>query len=911
MQRGALFELLSQTPESVWLVTPNVRLARELGREHDALQLADGLDRWATPRIVSFATLVAELFDSIAHSPTASGVRYPLSVPQEQALWERALSESEHVLLAPAAAARLAAEGWRLSHQWHIHRKLRAYSVGADATGIDCQAFVQWARAYEKSVEAMGSTDLARLPDNVEQQLRKGKGRLPARMVLAGFAETNPQQRGVFDALAARGVLIDTLDARAATATPVTVAALDTHDEIARIADWVSARLRANPQARVGVVVPDLATHKRAIGRALDAVLTPDRLLVSAATRPYNISLGDPLSMQPIVAAQLRLLRLVASDIPFADVSALIRSPFIVGGLVERDARHRLDAAVRRVIGTSVSLQRLMAVVAACSEREAGSTFPQFAEMLSRMLQFKRLRFEGRLRPSEWAARIAELMQIAGIPAGSVSRPLDSAEFQALARWRELLAELASLDRVLPRMRPDRAVEQCKHLADQTIFQPESADAPVQILGVLESNGLVFDHLWVAGLTDAAWPPAAHPHPLLPTELQRTAGMPGASASGELARARRVIDEWSHSAGELVLSHATRDGDRVLAASSVITSFKSMHAQVPRAARLLDAMRAAPLERTQDALAPAWIAGSALPAGAAVLQDQAACPFRAYGRHRLGARALEPPHIAFDARARGSLVHSVLAQFWSGLADRTRAVLASLSAEQRRNRLLQAANEAVQLQLRRSARAVSTALAGLEVERLVRVVDEWIEHELASRHADFRAIAIEDKRAITIGVLALNVQLDRVDEADDGARLIVDYKTGKKAGTPRWFGERPDEPQLPLYLIAAEPGARGIAFARVRAGEPRLVACTDGSITLPLDNRRAEIAGLDWDELTAGWRRVLLSLANAFARGEADVSPKRGKQTCDECDLHTLCRIAERGDVERLAAHVSIDDDDD
>ncbi|HYM48905.1 MAG TPA: hypothetical protein VES91_10530, partial [Burkholderiaceae bacterium] len=314
MQRDALFVLLNRSPDAVWVVTPNLRLARELAREYDASQLGQGLDRWTTPRVVPFSTLIAELFDSIVHAPPAGSARFPLSSAQERVLWQRAVDEADHALLAPAAGAQLASDAWRLSYEWRIHRRLHAYP-----TGVDGQAFMQWARAYEASTEALGATDLARLPDRIEPSLQQGQGKLPERLILAGFAEPNPQQRGVFDALAARGVLIESLAAPVTVTTPVRVVAFDAHDEIVRIADWVSARLRTHPQARIGVVAPNLAAHKSALARALDAVLTPDRLLMpsDAGVRPYNISLGDPLALQPIVAAQLRLLRLSAGEIPF------------------------------------------------------------------------------------------------------------------------------------------------------------------------------------------------------------------------------------------------------------------------------------------------------------------------------------------------------------------------------------------------------------------------------------------------------------------------------------------------------------------------------------------------------------------------------------------------------------------
>ena len=63
---------------------------------------------------------------------------------------------------------------------------------------------------------------------------------------------------------------------------------------------------------------------------------------------------------------------------------------------------------------------------------------------------------------------------------------------------------------------------------------------PIQILGPLESAQLEFDHLWVLGLTDEAWPRIPRPNPLLPIELQRSRGLPRSSADWELGFARRM-----------------------------------------------------------------------------------------------------------------------------------------------------------------------------------------------------------------------------------------------------------------------------------------------------------------------------------------------------------------------------------
>ena len=203
-----------------------------------------------------------------------------------------------------------------------------------------------------------------------------------------------------------------------------------------------------------------------------------------------------------------------------------------------------------------------------------------------------------------------------------------------------MLGEFAALDRTVGRLAAVSAVGKLERIARETIFQPEGGTPPVQVLGVLEANALTFDHVWIMGLTADTWPPPSKPNPLLPIELQRTAGMPGAGAAAELQRARQQLQRLLQSAPEVIVSHATIDADRKLAPSPLIASFEQWKAP-PRAARLIDAMAAAALTSSRDAEAPPWRPLMPLRGGAAVLQNQAACPFRAFAVHRLNARAIE------------------------------------------------------------------------------------------------------------------------------------------------------------------------------------------------------------------------------------------------------------------------------
>lgn len=412
----------------------------------------------------------------------------------------------------------------------------------------------------------------------------------------------------------------------------------------------------------------------------------------------------------------------------------------------------------------------------------------------------------------------------------------------------------------------------------ETLFQPESTDAPVQVLGLLESVGLEFDALWVCGLTDDAWPLRSRPNPFLPLGLQRMAGIPESSAEGSLELDRRLTAGWRGAAQEVVFSWPRRIEDRDLAPSPLILSVEEKAPAVPAYASWRDLIFAARrVEALDDAQAPP-VAARAFGGGTRVLTDQSACPFRAFARWRLGAQRLESPEKGPDALERGTLLHALMAGIW-----REAKTLAGL-------------NESV---IARSAKAAVAELslegrfAELEVQRLVKLANDWLVIE--RERAPFEVVHVEQKRSLRVAGLEFSGRIDRMDRLTEGemrgTHVLIDYKTGSRVTSKDWEGPRPDDPQLPIYAVTAEEEVSALAFAKLRAGELKFSGFSRARDQLP-DLKQAK----SWDGLVDGWKSDLESLAGGFASGEAAVDPKyrRNLKTCQNCDLHPLCRVHEK-----------------
>src|SRR5216683_310098 len=551
-----LFQRLAEGHAArITVVTPNRRLAQALTGEFDAFQIGKGLTVWEAPDVLPFGAFVERLWEDAFYSELGDKLPLLLTPAQEQQLWEQILEGSD-LLILPQAAAQCR-EGWRLLHQWRVE---------AGRGNEDHSAFSEWAKQYQK--ETLGDIDSARLPDLVAGLLDKLTK--PKLLVAYGFDLVPPQTAEFL-----RHFEFVEVKPEAVQGSSLRTSFASAKEELETAARWARARLEEG-RARIGVVVPQLAQRRKEVVRVFSRVMRPGHHLPGAAKAPlpFNVSLGEPLSNYPLVDMALLLLEFSNTGIPFEKASRLIRSPFLAGAESEMARRATLDVRLRRNLEATVALPKLIAFAEPC---------PLLRQALEKV--FALAGEAGEKTPSELVRHFSALLEAAGFQG---ERALDSEEFKTRAKWHEVLGEFARLDRISKSMKERKALEILKKLCTDTLFQPESADAPIQVLGILESAGLRFDCLWVSGLTDEAWPLAARPNPFIPIALQKKAGIPQASAEGSLALDRRITEEWASSAEEVVFSWPEKEEDRDLAPSPLILSFKKASLSVPDYPRYRD-----------------------------------------------------------------------------------------------------------------------------------------------------------------------------------------------------------------------------------------------------------------------------------------------------------------------------------
>ena len=874
------------------LITANNRLAHYLRYRYAQAQIHAGASAWETPDILPWPAWLQRHWEICSFNRAGKLLLEPV---QELALWQQIISRSRYAdrLLQPSTVARRAAEAWSLVRQYQLALFPSDVFVGEDAF-----AFKTWAGEFENECGGRGWLDNASLPDALMQYINERAGAFEQNIALLGFEALTPQQAALFQALAAAGAVIHTVPAAERNASLDIRGCADAGAEITAAAIWARDCLENNPEASIGVVVPNLNALRGKILSRFEDVLFPGALVNAKETgkRPFSLSLGRPLSAYPLIDVIFALLALGDEPVALTDLSVLLRTPFIPGAEEEKLQRAVLDSKLRSHGETGLDLKTVFYIAGvsmAQAERPA-----QFLQLLKQAQAFRE-NLPGKQTPGQWAKHFSELLKICGWPGGR--RP-DSNEYQCIQTWQKALARFASLQMVTPVMGYTTAASQLNRIAGELHFQPESEETPIQILGMEGSAGMGFEYLWIMGLHEENWPPPAQPNPFIPVALQKRFQLPGASADAALAQAQRLLTGLVNSATRVVLSFPQNENERLLRPSPLLKGLAKItdvsdKRETPDYLEQIFSSRE--LESFTDEKAPPLNAGEVSSGGAALFRDHAACHFRAFARHRLHAETLDQADIGLDARERGSLLHRVMQELWLKLASLEN--LLSQDDKQLEAIIAAVVDETLKVQQRKHPRVFTERFTLLEVARLKCILRDWLRIE--RERAPFTVLATEQAQTITFAGLQIQTRVDRIDELEDGGRIIIDYKTGD-AGVKEWAGRRPDDPQLPLYAVAHDKDIAALAFARLKRGDGfgyEGLAGREGLLpgvqAFPETRFAKQLADSDnphpgWADLLADWETTLKELATGFREGDARVNP-RDANACLYCDQHTLCRIHE------------------
>ncbi|RYY75571.1 MAG: hypothetical protein EOO52_09285 [Gammaproteobacteria bacterium] len=868
------------------VLVPNNRLRNHLLR---AFALQQETRAWLKPNIQSLTQWLDTQWQALQNR----GVDYScvkIATPlQRQIIWEAAIKSSSlgATLLQPKPLAQQADSAYKNLELWQLDDTalIDYFSDGQS----NVAQFAEWAKMFKRNLQLQHCVTRETSYALIEAAFTKGDLPKLPEIYLEGFDDIPPLLNNILHS--ATQSLIKLPAQKSNQPHLIRTEATNFDEEIRSAALWSKTQLTQAPDsALIGIVVPNLGQCRDHVERIFTEVFEAHSLLPHSNryTLPFNFSAGTPLGSTPLIHSLFEILHLHENTWPLERLCNLIHSPFWGDEEHESVARAHLIKRLRQLEQITLSTNDLRYCASKLEERIPTLKPAGLSKRFENLGNLFRARFDQK-SASEWLVRFDQILEIMGWPG---SRRLDSQEFQQLNLWFEVRDQFAAMDNFAAPISYTQASRYLRELADKTPFQAQTPDSPIQILGALEAAGLQFSHLWVMGLSDAQWPPVPAPNPLLPLRMQREHQMPHSSSTRELEIAQGLTQRYRQSANQIVFSSAHTDGETELRASALIrdlpltpltqilgdqcSELQTFYKQLQSSSRL---------EIIQDSYGPSLNHQELVRGGSRLFKLQAACPFEAFARLRLGAENSEEPTVGFNPAERGNLLHDTLAAIWRELKNSSG--LRALDDASLKLFVSNIVREIISAAQAHNPRKLGKVYCELEQKRLSELLSEWLTAE--RERPDFEVIAIEQENNIEFAGLALTLRIDRIDEFSNGDQLLIDYKTGS-THIKFWQGERLSEPQLPLYAVTRE-NINAISFAQINRKNQKwdgLGELHDTSLSQPgikpADN---------WQTQLSDWQTQLQQLAKDFISGDARIDFKDKKTEDYAADLSPLTRLAD------------------
>lgn len=623
---------------------------------------------------------------------------------------------------------------------------------------------------------------------------------LPKHLVFFEFNEIYPQLHQFIEYLKGQNVNIEFYSKPKHNTVPVCVSLPDFESEILAAARFALSETIEDSNKTIAIVVPDLNQKWKQIVRVFKQELPK-----------FSISGGESLIHYPVIRCAVFLLGLTQRELTTCEWKELLHSPYW---------------------GASSSRSHL--------KKSESDKILSFYDWVQFVFQY--------LETTQWP----------GI------EPLNSETYQTVQHFYTVLQQLSTVDVVSSQPVPWNVFyDGLFHALESTLFQPESKDTQIQVLGLLEAAGQRFDTLWITGLSQDQFPPKNRPNPLIPYTLQKQFSMPHASSIRETHYAKRLLEELCGAASDVILSWPEMESEKPLLPSSFITKYSRVTIKnFPQSSFYTEALDT---ELFEDWKAPPLLE-TTLQGGMSLVRDYSICPFKAFAQHRLKAQEDSMQQcITLTPQEKGTLIHRILEIVWKELKS-----WETLQQYTDLERLIHQAVEQALIPFTEAFKHRKMYL-NLEKTRLMKLILKAV--LLEKNRKPFEIVSLEQETSGTFGNIVLKLRVDRIDALENGNWLLVDYKSGQISRSD-WFGERPEEPQLPLYALCY-PHIHGIAFSQIH---PKAIKWVE----LSADNS-------NWSTHLMTWKNLFETMMLQYQDGIANADPNK-KSACQTCNFISLCR---------------------
>lgn len=513
MDRTTLLALMSQ---GATIITANNRLAMELQREAFQASNTTWIEK---PSCFPYPIFLHNAFNAYCHNNPHSNPPMLLTAQQQRHLWVEIIQQDQGQTINHSLADAVQ-EAWSRCLRWGVEISDTHFNLQPQT-----QQFQHWALEMQQRLQKIPAITNELLVDYLIKQ--QGLPHIET-CVWVCFDDFTPEQKKLQEYMTIQGCAVLQSDLLPKASQCFLYEAQDDSKQYEQLIYWLQGQVDQG-KSRIGVVVPDLETSAPTIKRLIKQYLPEES---------YDISLGSALDESSLVSHALSWLGLDGQAITRHQAHLLLHSPFLISSKTELLSRGQ-------ILQDCLLLQEELIPFAPFLK-----AIKQYAPELERVLSSLKP-YPASASPSEWFFLFSEQLANLGFP-GEYS--LSSTNYQHYQRFLSLLEEFKQLQLITPLMSITQALTALERLANTTIFQAKKNPTSIQILGLLEAAGCLFDSLWVTGMTSECLPKKAKLSAFIPVSLQQEKLMPHACPAKELRLAEKQIVRLQDTAALCIFS---------------------------------------------------------------------------------------------------------------------------------------------------------------------------------------------------------------------------------------------------------------------------------------------------------------------------------------------------------------------
>lgn len=896
-----LEKLLPHIYAGTTLLVPSSRVKDAIITQFLELQ-EEGIAR--TPDIFPIDVFIREQWALNASAAIDPCNKFQLVSPEEEVLiWNEIIEASleSTPLLNPYETANAVSHSYRLARQWISPERLDQ-ELALNSGIEDIAAFTTWIKLFKnhcekhKLISLVDATSTLSQLNNDNQLID-----FPDDLVLVNFFEPPPLYQDFFSTIAnAQQIFTSSKKANLASLRKTRIEFRNQDSELRECSNWVKNTLREFPNAHIGIVTSSKESTREKLEKALQNELQPEALFstFNAQTLFNTTNNKRNLLDSAVVYDAFLILNLLKEKYSTDSLVRLLQSPFIAPTRQDDEATARINLAehIRKLEKPNLSYREFLHII-----KNKDSRF--HCKNLASCLVSSRTKIRSLANQDSamhWSHIFEGILSDFGWPGNNI----DSGKNILLGQWQELLVKFANMSNVLPQLDCLSAIERLRLLTSNILQRNYfNISSPISFYSISEAIGLNFDYLWMLGMDDQRFPEKVTLSPFIPYSLQKELCIPGSNNDVQLASAQNHFQILLDSTkSEIKASYHKKDGEQEFRASSFLECFNP-EINERNIAQLLsnkssNQIESVKIETTSIQKLP-LDASEIITGGANIISDQSTCPFKAFALNRLKAYAAATIETGISKKARGTAMHIALEKLFENISSSEKLQL--LSKLELSKHIRYAASEAVKYLMSNHEESLTPKMQNIENIRLTHHLEKFI--ELEKNRPSFRIIAREFALTHNFGNLKLNLRIDRIDQLQDDALALIDYKTGKySASTKTWNDERPYDMQLPLYyfiasnneldpinaVILANINAENISYSGIAASN------YFSEQIKPISTEKW--TQLSWEQTVENWSTKVELLASEFINGECNVNPVDPVKSCNYCGLQSLCRVQELSD---------------